>query len=160
MSLINQLPFDEIPGSIYRSPMPFGPYDENHQIYTQILDLEINAVVMLISDDEALEKTGINLKQLYDQDGLQVIYFPIRDFDVPEREQLSIIINQIIRLAYQGKNVLVHCSAGCGRTGLFLAEITKVIKNLPGEEAINWVRKYIPCAIETQEQIDFILEKS
>ena len=38
MQSITQIPFDEIPGKIFRSPMPFGPYDGKQDVFQEIVD--------------------------------------------------------------------------------------------------------------------------
>jgi len=54
----------------------------------------------------------------------------------------------------------MHCSAGIGRTGLFLAYLAKQVLVLSGAEALAWVRYYIPRAVETPEQQRLLLDDS
>ncbi len=154
------LPFNTFQGRIYRSPMPFGPYDPQGQALDEMLENEVHVVVMLASDDEALRKAGCDLRERYQAEGLQVIHLPIPDFSVPDREELDRAVEQAIELAKQGKNLVVHCSAGQGRTGLFLTEMAKRALNLPGREALAWVRQYVPYAVETEEQVRFVVGDS
>ncbi len=156
MQIITNIPFEEIPGKIFRSPMPFGPYDPDEQVFKELESLAITTVVMLVSDEDAFLKTGRKLREFYQQNHLKIVYLPINDYDTPDRQALNKAIRETLQLAKTGENILVHCSAGCGRTGLFLAELTKLTKNLPGDQAIAWVRKFVPCALETQEQIAFV----
>lgn len=156
MHLITHIPFEEFLGKIFRGPMPFGPYDPDEQVFKELESHAITTVVMLVSDEEALLKAKRKLRDFYQQNHLKVVYLPIEDFDTPDRQALNKAIKETLQLAKQGENILIHCSAGCGRTGLFLAEFTKLAKNIAGDEAIAWVRKFVPCALETQEQIDFV----
>lgn len=158
MPSITHIPFDDISGKIYRCPMPFGPSDPDRVVYQEMKDRQITTIVMLTSDEEALQKSGYQLRKLFQQDGFNVIHLPILDFDTPDRNLLQLALAETIDLGKQGQNIAIHCSAGCGRTGLFLAEMTKVILNLPGNQAIEWVRQWLPCAVETEEQIRFIQE--
>lgn len=158
--MLTLLPFDTLHGRIYRSPMPFGPYDPQGQALSEMLENGVSVVVMLASDDEALRKAGCDLRERYQAEGLQVIHLPIPDFSIPDRAELDQAVEQAIDLAKQGKNIAVHCSAGIGRTGLFMAEMAKQAMGMPGEEAVRWVRKYVPHAVETEEQVRFVVGDS
>ncbi|MFH1702212.1 MAG: protein-tyrosine phosphatase family protein [Nitrospirota bacterium] len=51
----------------------------------------------------------------------------------------------------------MHCSAGVGRTGLFATCLARKILDLSGVDAIKWVRRFIPMAIETNEQCQMVI---
>ena len=52
--------------------------------------------------------------------------------------------------------MLIHCTAGLGRTGTILAALLVVIDRVKPEEAIRCVRGVNPLAIETKDQEEFI----
>jgi predicted protein tyrosine phosphatase len=150
MSLI-ELPFG-LPGRVFRSPMPFGPYDLHGEVYDQWCEEQIAVIVLLASNEECLHKTGCDLRALYLKAGFQVLYLPIPDFSVPTKDDLERVVKSVLEYAQAGQHIVIHCSAGIGRTGLFMAYLAKWCLGLSGEEALQWVRRFIPGAVETPEQ--------
>src|SRR5262245_44750109 len=150
MSFI-ELPFG-LPRRIFWSPMPFGPYDLHGEVYNRFCEEHIAVIVLLASDEECLQKTGCHLRALYLKGGFQVLYLPIPDFSVPAKDDLEQAVQHTIAYAQADQNIVIHCSAGIGRTGLFMAYLAKRCLRLSGAEALQWVRHYIPRAVETPEQ--------
>src|SRR5712692_2622689 len=155
MSVI-ELPFG-LPGRIFRSPMPYGPYDPQGTALSRFRQEQIVVIVLLASDEECIRKAGRHLRTLYQQEGWQVLYLPIPDFGVPAREDLERVVQSTIEQARAGPHIAVHCSAGIGRTGLFTACLAQHVLGVSGTEAIAWIRQYIPGAVETWEQRQLIL---
>ena len=156
MSLI-ELPFG-LPGRVFRSPMPFGPYDLHGEVYDRFHEEQITVIVLLASDDECLHKTGCHLRALYLKEGFQVLYLPIPDFGIPTTDDLERVVQHTIAYAQAGHHIAIHCSAGIGRTGLFTAYLAKRCLSLSGQEALQWVRRFIPRAVETSEQQRLVLQ--
>jgi len=50
-------------------------------------------------EDECMERTGRSLKSLYDQEGFQVIHFPIPDFGVPSKGDLEKAVRKTVKHA-------------------------------------------------------------
>lgn len=138
--------------------MPFSIYDPQGEALLLFRQAKCDVVVLLAEQEECLERAGRNLKSLYAQEGFHVVHLPIADFSVPSREGIEKAAMQIVEHARSGQNIVIHCHAGLGRTGLFVAYLAKLILGLPNEEAIQWTRKHIPHALETDEQIEWILE--
>ncbi|CAN0499386.1 unnamed protein product, partial [Scytosiphon promiscuus] len=49
--------------------------------------------------------------------------------------------------------IAVHCHAGYGRTGLVIASILVMAKNLTGQQAVELVRKKRPQSVQTPAQV-------
>jgi protein-tyrosine phosphatase len=153
---LTKLPFN-LQGNIFRSPMPFGDHDTSGEAFYKFKQENISVIVLLAEDEECLRKARCNLREFYIQEGFQVIYFPITDFGVPSKDNIEHFALKTIECARKGNNIVIHCSAGIGRTGLFAAYLAKQVFDLPGKEAIIWVRKYIDGAVETDEQKQLII---
>lgn len=155
MNLI-EIPFG-LPGKIYRSPMPLAAFDEGQTTLHEYDQAGIDTVVMLTASGEDLFHAGVDLNARYTETGLAVIHFPIQDFATPENlSALDQTLQQVLAAARSGRKIAIHCYAGRGRTGLFIALLARRILGLGGEEAVAWVRQYFP-AIETQAQIEMVL---
>jgi protein-tyrosine phosphatase len=146
-----------LPGRIFGSPMPFSSYDPEGEAFLRFKQEKVSLIVLLAEEEEVLRKASRNLKELYVQEGFQVIHIPTPDFYVPSKEDLQQAVKIIIEHARLGHHIAIHCHAGIGRTGLFAAFLAKEVLGLSGEEAIHWVRRYIPGAVEAREQRQLVM---
>ena len=137
--------------------MPFGLLDPSGECLSEFKSKGIQVIVLLVENEECLRITGRNLVSLYKKEGYEVIHLPIPDTGVPSLKNLDHASNLVIERADRGRNILIHCHGGVGRTGVFLAYLAKKLFGFSGEQAIQWVKRYIPM-IENEEQRRFILE--
>lgn len=156
MSLV-ELPYG-FPGRLFRSPMPFTAQDPQGTLFAQYQGQGVEVVVLLVEDELCISKSGRNLRLFYQEQGLEVIFLPIPDFQVPSLPALDAAILATIQRAQAGKNIVVHCYAGLGRTGMFLACLARRVHGMEADEAIRWVRSYLPAAIESSGQVRVIQE--
>ena len=144
-------------GKIYRSPMPFGQFDLGYTSFEEFKEAEIDTAVVLVPENELLQRSGLDLLKYYREKKIGIIHLPMADFDVPDSNQdLEDAINETIRKAKEGKNLAVHCFAGRGRTGMFIGLLARRTLNMGGAEAITWTRKFFP-AIETGNQRQIVI---
>ena len=145
-------------GRVYRSPMPFQWYDEDGHLFQEYQAKSISAVVVLAEADECLRETGRDLLVFYREQGLEVIHCPIRDFSTPKWEPFDQALQAVVERSQAGEHTVVHCLAGVGRTGMFMACLAYKLLGKDGESAIQWVRRFIPRAVEKEPQEQFIKE--
>ena len=157
-TLITELPFG-MDGNVFRSPMPLSYFDPLNEVWGAYQDRDVNVIVVLTEPQEYLARAKRDLPAFYRSVGLEVIHLPIQDFKPPQDiPALNDALESVEEHLRAGRNVAVHCLAGLGRTGTFLACLAKRILNMDGEQSINWVRKYIPGALENSAQEKFVLE--
>lgn len=81
-------------------------------------------------------------------------FFHVPDYGIPTDQQIEKFI--AIMDAYQAAKepVVVHCVAGCGRTGQFIIAWCAKAGFIPkGTDCVDWIRARRKCCLETKEQI-------
>ncbi|HLE52812.1 MAG TPA: protein-tyrosine phosphatase family protein [Anaerolineales bacterium] len=151
MDPFTELPY-RLPGRVFRSAMPFSSFDPGGKLLDRYREEQVSVVVLLVSDENCWIHSGRDLRSLYQDQDLTVIYLPIPDFGVPERDELERDVTAALGYSLEGKNIAIHCQAGIGRTGTFAACLAKRTLGLTGDEAIVWVRQWIRGGIETFDQ--------
>jgi len=87
--------------------------------------------------------------------GIDHAHLPVADYTAPSLAQLDHFIAMTAQELLDGGRVVVHCAAGHGRTGTFLAAWF-VAEGMSPDEAIDHVRSLRPGSIETYSQLAII----
>lgn len=142
-------------GSVYLHSMP-GRRETIEEFLAAADARGITCIACLTSMAEIREKSPSYLKAL--ENGLirqTILAFPIEDFGVPENlEDFSDYIGKLSALVSEGNNLLIHCGAGIGRTGLCAICLLRVL-GISEAQATSLVRNS-GSGPETEEQIAFV----
>ncbi|XP_057296349.1 tyrosine-protein phosphatase non-receptor type 12-like [Hydractinia symbiolongicarpus] len=94
----------------------------------------------------------------------QLHYMDWPDHGAPETTEAAMQLIEILHETYpkHDQPILVHCSAGCGRTGAIIAidRITKLIqdraKQINVYDVVLDLRRQRPAMVQTKEQYEFV----
>jgi|TARA_B110000438_G_C15750462_1_gene622691 protein-tyrosine phosphatase len=136
----------------------------NKQLFLEELEnfhqINCSSIVSLVEDIEFqnMYDKKLFVHEIYDKN-LNWFHLPIVDLKAPDYKFVdkwqttkSLLKNELI----YGKNIVIHCMGGKGRSGT-IAAILLIEFGDVNTEVTNIVRKKRNGAIETKEQEDFIL---
>src|SRR5579863_7106174 len=117
----------------------------------------VHAVFSLLTADEERDLDLRDEASHARRSGLEFLSFPIPDRQVPRSEsELGKTLGKMNRMLSDGKNILLHCRQGIGRTGLVAACLLVKTGMSPGA-AVDLVSAARGLAVpETAEQRDWV----
>ncbi len=118
---------------------------------------DIDAVLSLLTPEEEQDLDLRDEAGEVRRQGMEFTSFPIADRQVPGSEaKWAEVLEKVARTLSTGKNVLVHCRQGIGRSGL-VAACLLVKKGMSPGAAVESVSAVRGMAVpETTEQRDWI----
>lgn len=90
--------------------------------------------------------------ELTDGTKMEFLHLPMRDHGIPDQSTLDQAAKMVKTRIDEGKNVLVHCLAGEGRTGCVLAAYLILTRRIGGDEAMTTLRDIKPSFVEWQQE--------
>ncbi|MEP6959829.1 MAG: protein-tyrosine phosphatase family protein [Nitrospirota bacterium] len=126
--------------------MPFGLYDPDGKLLQDFKTAGIYGVGLVSELEECWEKAGRDLLAVYREEGLAVFPLPISNYGVPSHGGLVDLLKHASEHAAQGHHILIHCSAGLGRTTLIATLLARYVLEVSGAEAIGWLGRHQPGA--------------
>lgn len=113
--------------------------------------------LLLLVEDHELDKARVRgIDEAMSGVGIELIRHPIEDGCVPaDREAFRAVVDGLTERIQAGRNVVVACMGGLGRTGTAVACVLRE-GGLDGDDAIALTRMARPAAIETRDQVHFV----
>ncbi len=83
-------------------------------------------------------------------------HIDVPDYGLPTESQIGTFLAICNKHGLNNESIVVHCVAGCGRTGQFLVAWGAKNGHIPKSmDPVKWIRKFRPCSLETKEQMNF-----
>ncbi|MBP1708022.1 MAG: tyrosine/serine-protein phosphatase iphp-type [Chloroflexi bacterium] len=144
-----------INGRLFLSSMP-GRYEKFDQSRASFLEYSVDHIVCLVALEEVEHKSALYGEAL--RTGTlpcQATFFPILDAAVPDDKKRYLqVVSDVVARLIRGENILVHCGAGIGRTGIFAISVLLTM-GIDVQQSLGLVRA-AGSYPETSEQWEFI----
>ena len=145
-----RIPLD-VAGALYCSPMPWGPYDKFNTLIRFYRRAEIDAVAVLLTQEEIDGKCHRDLFAAYRKEGIESLHFPIPDLTTPAAADVSRLVDGLLERLQDRQRIAIHCNAGTGRTGVIAGCIVTRIRACSGDEALDYVKQHMHVDLTTSQ---------
>ncbi|MDH5492728.1 MAG: tyrosine-protein phosphatase, partial [Myxococcales bacterium] len=153
------VPMIELPGTLYASRLP-GMVPQNARAELEALRAHgIDEIVCLVPSPQLrdLHRGDRYLEEVAELFAGRFHQVPILDHEVPpDDEEYEACARAVLSALMEGRDLLVHCVAGCGRTGMFVASLL-VMQGMDPIEAILHFRRHRRCGPDTVEQVAYVI---
>lgn len=113
---------------------------------------KVDTIVPLVEHHEMVSLGIPDLMERARWHGFYTYWFPFPDMSVPYDDKGAVkLIRYIISELYHGRNVLIHCKGGLGRSGCIAACVLVYLGHHP-QDAIRLTRAVRKGAIQTKAQ--------
>ncbi|WP_372570629.1 protein-tyrosine phosphatase family protein [Ruegeria jejuensis] len=145
-------------GTLALSPLPgrSGDYESD---LAQIAEWKPGLVISMTTELEMFETGALQFGADIQSRASRWAHLPVRDFTAPPFaiQQAWPDVSADARHALSGGGrVLVHCRGGCGRSGMVALRLMIECGEAP-EAALTRLRALRPCAVETDEQMQWAM---
>lgn len=138
-----------LPGRLAGLGWPFRGEEDPQAVAQLLKEAGVTVLVNLTGDPYPAEAQQALAR-------IQRLDVEVEDYAPPGLEQLDEVWEHYHRLP-QGCVMALHCAAGMGRTGTFLACLVGRALGLDGMRALEWIRRHRPGSVETIAQEDVVL---
>ncbi len=117
------------------------------------------AVLTLLEEQDMHDLEVSDLGTQISDAGMTWYHLPIKDYAPPTahfEEQWQTVGKDLRLFLKAGDNILIHCNAGLGRSGTIAAKLL-IELGLEAKDAVNKIRQARPGAIETTEQLNYVM---
>lgn len=123
------------------------------RLENRIMQNNLKAVFVLVEEHETVKGKSTQLFDFYKSHGLEVYHRPIEDFNCPTYEVERKQIEDLNMCLMAGKNCLIHCWGGSGRTGTVLIG---AMANMGISNPIPYARRAKSVYLDIAEQEQFV----
>ncbi|MBD3420212.1 MAG: hypothetical protein GF398_08870 [Chitinivibrionales bacterium] len=148
--IFRQVPLD-VKGKLFTSPMPFGAYDRGNRLLKIYKRKNIDHVFMLVTKEELKKKAKRNVKKSYVRNNMTYSQYAFKDFQAPSLPVLADLVAEA-RLRLQNQNVVVHCHAGVGRTGVAVCCIVSALERVDAQRALDRVKQHVSINMTAEQK--------